>query len=223
MSGAVGLIEMDQERLRTLRTDYESAGLSRSDLTGDPSELFARWFAEALQAGLQEPHAFILATVDRTARPSARTVLMRGADRRGIVFYTNYRSRKGVELAGNPRAAGVFLWLPLHRQVRVEGAVQKVSGTRSDEYFGSRPPGSRLSAVASPQSRPVPDRAWLEGRMEELWLRYPEGDAPRPPEWGGYRIITDRYEFWQGRPNRFHDRFEYRMRDGGWVAERLAP
>ena len=214
---------MDQERLRTLRTDYESAGLSRSDLTGDPAELFARWFSQALEAGLQEPHAFILATVDRTARPSARAVLMRGADQRGIVFYTNYRSRKGADLADNPRAAGVFLWLPLHRQVRVEGAVEKVSGARSDDYFRSRPPGSRLSAMASPQSRPVPDRAWLEERMEELWGRYPRGDAPRPPQWGGYRIVTDRYEFWQGRPNRFHDRFEYRLLDGDWVAERLAP
>ena len=223
MSGPSGLIEMDQERLRTLRTDYESVGLSRSDLTDDPSELFAGWFSEALEAGLQEPHAFILATADRTARPSARTVLMRGADRRGIVFYTNYLSRKGGELADNPRASGVFLWLPLHRQVRVEGAVQKVSDVRSDDYFGSRPPGSRLSAVASPQSRAVPDRAWLEDRMGELWVRYPDGDAPRPPEWGGYRIIADRYEFWQGRPSRFHDRFEYRLLEGGWVAERLAP
>ena len=214
---------MDQDRLRTLRTDYRSAGLSRSDLTGHPSELFARWFSEALESGVQEPHAFILATADRNARPSARTVLMRGADRRGIVFYTNYRSRKGEELADNPRAAGVFLWLPLHRQVRVEGEVQKVSGARSDDYFGSRPPGSRLSAVASPQSRPVPDRAWLEDRMKRLWERHPEGDAPRPPEWGGYRIIADRYEFWQGRPNRFHDRFQYRLLDGGWAAERLAP
>lgn len=214
---------MDQDRLRTLRTDYRSAGLSRSDLTDHPSELFARWFSEALESGVREPHAFILATADRTARPSARTVLMRGADRRGIVFYTNYRSRKGVELAGNPRAAGVFLWLPLHRQVRVEGAVRKVSGSRSDDYFGSRPPGSRLSAVASPQSRPVPDRAWLEDRMKRLWERHPAGDAPRPPEWGGYRIIADRYEFWQGRPNRFHDRFQYRLLDRAWAAERLAP
>lgn len=214
---------MDQERLRTLRTDYESAGLSRSDLTGDPSELFARWFSEALEAGLQEPHAFILATSDPAGRPSARTVLMRGSDPGGIVFYTNYRSRKGGELARNPRAAGVFLWLPLHRQVRVEGAVERVSAGRSDDYFRSRPPGSRLSAVASPQSEAVPDRAWLEDRMEGLWLRYPDGDAPRPPEWGGYRIVADRYEFWQGRPNRFHDRFEYRLLDGEWAAERLAP
>ncbi len=214
---------MDRERLLTLRTDYETAGLSRSDLCDDPSDLFAKWFSQAWEAGLAEPHAFILATADRGGRPSARTVLMRGTDRRGIVFYTNYRSRKGGELAENPRAAGVFLWMPLHRQVRVEGSVEKVSVARSDEYFGSRPPGSRLSAVASPQSDPVPDRAWLEQRMEELWRRYPDGEAPRPPEWGGYRIAVDTYEFWQGRPSRFHDRFEYRMTASGWKADRLAP
>ena len=214
---------MDSERLRTLRTDYESAGLSRSDLTGDPSELFGRWFSEALDAGLAEPHAFILATADARARPSARTVLMRETNADGIVFYTNYRSRKGAELAENPRASGVFLWLPLHRQVRVEGRVEKVSDRRSDAYFRSRPPGSRLSAVASPQSEAVPDRAWLETRMEQLWTQYPEGEAPRPPHWGGYRLIPDAYEFWQGRPSRFHDRFEYRRRNGEWAAARLAP
>ncbi len=223
MSGPLRLFEMDQERLRTLRTDYESAGLSRSDLTPDPSRLFARWFSEALEAGLQEPHAFILATAGPDARPSARTVLMRGSDLRGIVFYTNYESRKGSELASNPRAAGVFLWLPLHRQVRVEGRVEKITAEQSDAYFRSRPGGSRLSAVVSPQSRAVPDRAWLEERMEELWGLYPDGDVPRPAGWGGYRIVTDCYEFWQGRPSRFHDRFEYRLRDGGWVVERLAP
>ena len=214
---------MDQERLRTLRTDYESAGLSRSDLPADPSELFARWFSEALEAGLQEPHAFILATAGRDAGPSARTVLMRGTDRQGIVFYTNYRSRKGAELAENPRAAGVFLWLPLHRQVRVEGRVEKIPGAQSDAYFQSRPAGSRLSAVVSPQSETVPDRAWLENRMDELWRRYPDGDVPRPPGWGGYRIVTDCCEFWQGRRSRFHDRFEYRLLNGGWAVERLAP
>ncbi len=214
---------MDQERLRTLRTDYESAGLSRSDLPADPSELFARWFSEALEAGLQEPHAFILATAGRDAGPSARTVLMRETNRQGIVFYTNYQSRKGSELAENPRAAGVFLWLPLHRQVRVGGRVEKISSEQSDAYFRSRPPGSRLSAVVSPQSQAVPDRAWLEERMAELWRQYPDGDVPRPTGWGGYRMVTDCYEFWQGRPNRFHDRFEYRLLDGGWVVERLAP
>ena len=214
---------MDQERLLTLRTDYESAGLSRSDLTADPSELFARWFSAALEAGLQEPHAFILATAGGDARPSARTVLMRGSDQRGVVFYTNYESRKGSELAENPRAAGVFLWLPLHRQVRVEGRVERVAAEQSDDYFHSRPPGSRLSAVVSPQSRTVPDRVWLEERMADLWERHPDGDVPRPTGWGGYRIVADCYEFWQGRPNRFHDRFEYRLIDGAWVAERLAP
>ena len=214
---------MDKKRLLTLRTEYESAGLSRSDLTDDPSDLFARWFSEALDAGLAEPHAFVLATADSRARPSARTVLMRETNSGGIVFYTNYGSRKGAELAENPRAAGVFLWLPLHRQVRVEGRVVKAPGDQSDAYFRSRPPGSRLGAVASPQSRPVPGRAWLEERMEELWRQFPDGAAPRPSEWGGYRIVPDCYEFWQGRPNRFHDRFEYRRRDGAWVAERLAP
>ena len=214
---------MDRQRLLTLRTDYESGGLARSDLTDDPSELFARWFSAALESGLVEPHAFVLATADREARPSARTVLMREMDRRGIVFYTNYRSRKGADLAENPRASAVFLWMPLHRQVRIEGRVEKVPGTQSDAYFGARPPGSRLSAAASPQSEPVPDRAWLEERMEEIRRHYPDGDVPRPAEWGGYRLAPDYYEFWQGRPNRLHDRFEYRWRDGGWVVERLAP
>lgn len=214
---------MDSERLLTLRTEYESVGLGRSDLTDHPSELFGRWFSEALGAELPEPHAFILATADSRARPSARAVLMRSADPDGIVFYTNHESRKGAELAENPRAAGVFLWLPLHRQVRVEGRVEKVSESRSDAYFRSRPPGSRLGAVASPQSRSVPDRAWLEERMEQLHRRFPDGEPPRPPHWGGYRLTPDCYEFWQGRPNRFHDRFEYRLRDGSWAAERLAP
>ena len=214
---------MDRQRLLTLRTDYESGGLARSDLTDDPSELFARWFSGALESRLVEPHAFVLATADREARPSARTVLMREMDRRGIVFYTNYRSRKGADLAENPRASAVFLWMPLHRQVRIEGRVEKVPGTQSDAYFNARPPGSRLSAAASPQSEPVPDRAWLEERMEEIRRHHPDGDVPRPAEWGGYRLAPDYYEFWQGRPNRLHDRFEYRWRDGGWVVERLAP
>jgi len=217
------MVEIDGERLLALRTEYESAGLSRADLTEDPSQLFGRWFSQAWDAGLAEPHAFVLATADSRARPSARTVLMRGTDPDGIVFYTNYESQKGQELGRNPWAAGVFLWLPLHRQVRVEGRVEKVSEERSDVYFRSRPAGSRLSAVASPQSEAVPDRAWLEERMAELWRRFPDGEAPRPPEWGGYRLRPHRYEFWQGRPSRFHDRFQYRLRDGGWAVERLAP
>ncbi len=214
---------MDPDRLLNLRTDYESAGLSRSDLTPEPFELFSGWFSDALESGLVEPHAFILATADRRARPSARTVLVREMDSRGIVFYTNYQSRKGAELAENPRASAVFLWMPLHRQVRIEGRVEKVAATQSDAYFNARPPGSRLSAAASPQSEPVPSRAWLEERTEELRRRYPDGDLPRPEEWGGYRLKPDYYEFWRGRPSRLHDRFEYRLRDGAWVTERLAP
>ncbi|MDE0122098.1 MAG: pyridoxamine 5'-phosphate oxidase [bacterium] len=214
---------MDPDRLLNLRTDYKSAGLSRSDLTPEPFDLFSGWFSDALESGLVEPHAFILATADRGARPSARTVLVREMDSRGIVFYTNYQSRKGAELAENPRASAVFLWMPLHRQVRIEGTVEKVAGTQSDAYFSGRPPGSRLSAAASPQSEAVPSRAWLEERTEELRRRYPDGDLPRPEEWGGYRLKPDYYEFWRGRPSRLHDRFEYRLRDGAWVTERLAP
>ena len=215
--------EMGPDRLLNLRTDYESAGLTRSELTEDPFDLFAGWFSDALESGLVEPHAFILATADRRGRPAARTVLVREMDSRGIVFYTNYGSRKGGELAENPRAAAVFLWMPLHRQVRIEGRVEKVAGTQSDAYFSGRPPGSRLSAAASPQSKAVPSRAWLEERMEEIRRRHPGGDVPRPAEWGGYRLAPDYYEFWRGRPNRLHDRFEYRLRDGAWVTERLAP
>ena len=146
--------DMDGQRLLTLRTDYESGGLARSDLTDDPSEIFARWFSEALESGLVEPHAFVLATADREARPSARTVLMREMDRRGIVFYTNYRSRKGADLAENPRASGVFLWMPLHRQVRIEGRVERVPGAQSDAYFSARPPGS-----TSERGRLSPERS----------------------------------------------------------------
>ena len=214
---------MEPDRLLNLRTDYESAGLTRADLTPEPFELFSGWFSDAVESGLVEPHAFILATADRRARPSARTVLVREMDSRGIVFYTNYQSRKGAELAENPRASAVFLWMPLHRQVRIEGRVEKVAATQSDAYFSGRPPGSRLSAAASPQSEPVPSRAWLEERTEELRRRHPDGDLPRPEDWGGYRLIPDYYEFWRGRPSRLHDRFEYRLRHGAWVAERLAP
>ena len=215
--------EVDPDRLLNLRTDYESAGLTRSDLTEDPFYLFAGWFSDALESGLVEPHAFVLATADRKGRPAARTVLVREMDPRGIVFYTNYGSRKGAELAENPRASAVFLWMPLQRQVRIEGRVEKVPGTQSDAYFSGRPPGSRLSAAASPQSEPVPSRAWLEERMEELRCRFPDGDVPRPGDWGGYRLTPDYYEFWRGRPNRLHDRFEYRLHKGAWLVERLAP
>ncbi|MXX01309.1 MAG: pyridoxamine 5'-phosphate oxidase [Acidimicrobiia bacterium] len=214
---------MDPDRLLNLRADYESEGLSRSDLTPEPFELFVAWFSDALESGLVEPHAFVLATAGGEARPSARTVLVREMDSRGIVFYTNYQSRKGAELAANPRASAVFLWMPLHRQVRIEGRVEKVAAAQSDAYFSSRPPGSRLSAASSPQSETIPSRAWLEERTEELRRRYPDGDLPRPEEWGGYRLNPDYYEFWRGRPSRLHDRFEYRLRHGAWVTERLAP
>lgn len=214
---------MDPEEIASLRTDYETAGLNRSDLAHDPLRQFGQWFQDAVSAGVNQPNAFVLATAGDDGAPAARAVLMKDISEDGLVFYTNRDSRKGEELAANPRAAACFVWLPLHRQVRVEGAVELVDERRSDEYFRSRPPGARLAAAASPQSQVVPDRSVLDRAYAELEQRHPDGDVPRPARWGGYAIVPSMFEFWQGRPNRFHDRFRYRARGGGWLIERLAP
>jgi pyridoxamine 5'-phosphate oxidase len=189
-----------------------------------PLPLFTRWFEEAETAQVPEPSAMTLATARVDGTPSARIVLLRGFDDRGFVFYTNYQSRKGDELAGNPRAALVFFWERFQRQIRVEGRVEKVSADESDAYFRMRPFGHQLGACLSPQSRPIPGRLFLEERMDELLQEYAGKEVPRPPHWGGYRVVPHLVEFWQGRPNRLHDRIRYRRVDNGpWTIERLAP
>ena len=189
----------------------------------DPYPLFERWLDDAVMSGLALPNAMTLATVSASGKPAARMVLLKGVEHGGFVFYTNYESRKGRELDAHPYAALVFHWAPLERQVRIEGRVERVSEQASDAYFASRPLGSRRSAIASPQSSVVPDRAWLEAQAAEVARRYGEG-APRPPFWGGYRVEPELIEFWQGRTDRLHDRLSYRREGAGrWCRQRLAP
>jgi pyridoxamine 5'-phosphate oxidase len=196
--------------------------LRRADLDPDPLRQFAAWYSQAADA-VDAPEAVVLATATASGAPSARMVLLKGFDQRGFVFYTNYFSRKGQEIAQNPRAAMLFHWSPLGRQVRVEGAVHRIDAAESDAYFKTRPPGSRLSAAASPQSRPVASRDVLETAVAELASRYPDGAVPRPDEWGGLRLVASRFEFWQHGDDRLHDRFTYRREGEGWAVERLGP
>lgn len=206
------------------RVDYQAPPLDRAGLPDEPLPLFEAWYAAAVAADLREPEGMALATVDAHGRPSCRIVLMRSIDARGIVFYTNYESRKALDLAADPRAAATFWWARLERQVRVEGAVERVPDAESDAYFATRPRLNQLSAWASPQSTAVDDRALLERRIAEFARRWPEGAViPRPPHWGGYVLIPDAIEFWQGRPGRVHDRFRYARATSGWRIERLAP
>jgi pyridoxamine 5'-phosphate oxidase len=198
------------------------AGLRRADLDPDPLRQFALWYTQATDA-VPAPEAVALATATAAGAPSARMVLMKGFDQRGFVFYTNYFSRKGQEIAQNPRAAMLFHWQPLGRQVRIEGAVHRIDAAESDAYFATRAPGSRLSAAASPQSRPVESRAVLEDAVARLVARHPDGKVRRPDEWGGLRLVPSLYEFWQHGDDRLHDRFSYRREDEAWVVERLGP
>ena len=194
------------------------------DLLGDPYEQFGLWFAAARAAGLAEPNAMTLATASPDGRPSARTVLLKGFDEHGFVFFTNYESRKGRELEANPRAALVIHWAPLERQVLVEGSVGRVSAEESDEYYASRPLGSRLGAWASPQGQEIESREVLEQRLADVTERFAGGHPPRPPYWGGFRLEPQAIEFWQGRPSRLHDRLRFeRAPGGGWVTRRLSP
>jgi pyridoxamine 5'-phosphate oxidase len=207
----------------SLRKEYTRAGLDKADLDPDPIVQFHEWFQKVIDADLHEPNAMILATATAEGKPSARTVLLKGYDERGFVFYTNYEGRKAKEIEANPTCALLFYWGELERQVRIEGRASSLSGEESDAYFAGRPRGSRLGAWASEQSRPVEDRSVLEERVRALEAEYDGRGIPRPPFWGGYRVEPQEIEFWQGRENRLHDRLVYRREDGAWRIERLQP
>lgn len=208
--------------LAALREEYMRAGLDESSLAPDPFAQFGSWLDDALRSGVHLPNAMTLATANKTGRPSARTVLLKGFDSRGFVFYTNYRSRKGRELEENPQAMLHFCWKELERQIGIEGTVERVSAAESDEYFAARPLGSRLSALVSPQSETVPSRDFLETAFKDASKRW-RNSPPRPGHWGGFRLAPLSFEFWQGRKDRLHDRIRYRPSGGAWKIERLAP
>ncbi len=208
--------------LAQLRQDYSLKTLDESEVDRDPLRQFGVWMVEAIHARVPEPTAMSLATADAQGRPSGRIVLLKGVDPTGFVFYTNYQSRKGSELANNPFAALTFMWKELERQVRIEGRVERVSAQDSAAYFETRPLGSRIGAWASPQSQEIENRAWLEKRWQEMQQLHGES-PPLPPHWGGYRVVPDYLEFWQGRRSRLHDRVAYTRLADSWATARLAP
>ncbi|MEP7329533.1 MAG: pyridoxamine 5'-phosphate oxidase [Betaproteobacteria bacterium] len=209
--------------LADLRTDYKRAVLDEHDVDPDPGVQFRRWFDAAVAAKVLEPNAMTLATVNADGRPAARIVLLKDADAQGFTFYTNYQSRKGRELAARPAAALLFFWPELERQIRIEGAITCVDGATADTYFASRPRLSRIGAWASPQSEPLPNRAALEAKFADADERFPGETVTRPPHWGGYRLVPDSFEFWQGRRSRLHDRIIFQREGANWRIGRLAP
>jgi pyridoxamine 5'-phosphate oxidase len=213
---------MDKVALAELRKSYERGELDEAASADDPLRQFENWLEQAIKAQLPEPNAMTLATVAADGRPSTRIVLLKGLDARGLVWYTNYDSRKGRELAHDPRAALQFHWVELERVVRIEGPVEKVSAEESDAYYATRPLDSRIGAWASPQSQPIASRAVLVVNAAKAAARHGL-NPPRPPHWGGYRLLPDRWEFWQGRPSRLHDRVRYQLEAGRWMRQRLAP
>ncbi len=211
--------------LQDLREDYQKDGLDFSTVAKNPFHQFEQWFSIALKAKIPEPNAMTLSTVSAEGRPSARTVLLKGFDEKGLVFYTNYQSRKGRELAETPYASLLFCWLSLHQQIRIEGSVEKISAQESTAYFQSRPKGSQIGAWVSPQSQVIANREILENKVKKIEKKYEKSEVlPRPPHWGGYRVKPDAIEFWQGRSSRLHDRILYTWQaSGDWKIERLAP
>ena len=209
--------------IKALRREYASRSLDESTIATDPIEQFRTWFDEALKSEILDANAMAVATVSAEGVPSARTLLLKDIDARGLVFFTHYNSPKGNDLLANPRASLLFYWAPLERQVRVTGDVERVPAAESDGYFASRPRDSQIAAWAAHQSSELPDRATLERRYEEIAAKYQGQDVPRPPDWGGFRVVPTRVEFWQGRPKRLHDRVVYLKEGGGWRRARLAP
>jgi len=216
-------MELTKEMVQSLRQDYRSAQLNETDVAKDPIKQFEKWFAEALSAQLYEPNVMTLATADQSGKPNARIVLLKGVDEKGFSFYTNYLSQKGKEMKKNPQACLVFFWAELERQVRIEGRIEKLDKEASEKYFHSRPVGSQIGAIVSPQSQVIPNRAVLEAKVEELTATYQNKTIPKPAHWGGYIVKPTAIEFWQGRTSRLHDRIKYHLVNGKWQTNRLAP
>lgn len=215
---------MINQKIAAIRQDYQRAVLLEQDVAATPIPQFGRWWQEVIQSELDEPNAMTLATSTKDGKPAARIVLLKSYDEDGFIFFTNYESRKGHEMAENPQATLLFFWKELQRQVRIEGTVSKTSGEISDEYFHSRPVGSQIGAIASPQSQVIPGRHYLETSVQELEQKYATGTPERPGHWGGYIVKPTLVEFWQGRSSRLHDRLQYVLQeDGSWLIERLAP
>lgn len=216
-------MELTKEMLQNLRQDYSAAELTEKEVDRNPIKQFEKWFSAALDAQLYEPNVMTLATADKTGKPNARIVLLKGVDEQGFSFYTNYLSTKGKELKKNPQACLVFFWAELQRQVRIEGKVEKLDKETSEAYFHSRPQGSQIGAIVSPQSQVISNRTDLEKKVEELTVSYQDKTIPKPAHWGGYIVKPTSIEFWQGRSSRLHDRIKYDLVSGKWQINRLAP